>query len=62
MSGRWYPEFTTKHESTRTDAELAELREKYKAGVPAEIIDHMADKMADQFIAEGKCGDILDKI
>lgn len=24
-------------------------------------IDHMADKMADQFISEGKCGDILDK-
>lgn len=62
MSGRWYPEFTIKNESTKTDAELAELREKYRAGVPAEIIDHMAGKIADQLIAEGKCGEILGKI
>lgn len=51
--GRRYPEFTVKNESTRTDAELAELKVKYRKGVPVEIIDHMADKIAGAFM-EGR--------
>ncbi len=58
-AGRWYPEFTIKHESTRTEAELQELREKYRGGVPPEIIEHMAGKMADRIIEEGRCAEIL---
>lgn len=50
---RRYPEFTTKHESARTEAELAELKERYRKGVPAEFIDHMAGKIADAFIEGG---------
>lgn len=48
--GRQYRKFTTKHKSTRTDAELAELKEKYRKGVPAELIDHMAGKIAAAFV------------
>ena len=33
--------------STKTDAELAEIRAKYANGVPVEIIDHLAGKLAD---------------
>ena len=58
-AGRRYPEFTTKHEATKTEAELAALREKYRNGVPPEIIEHMAGKLADKFIEEGKCGEIM---
>ena len=58
-AGRFYPEFTIKNESSRTEAELLEIREKYRSGVPPEIIDHMAGKLADQFIKEGKCAEIL---
>lgn len=54
-AGRWYPEFTIKHESTKTEAELLELREKYRDGVPSEIIEHMAGKLAERFIEEGRC-------
>ena len=35
-----------KKRSTKTEAELAELKAKYKDGVPSEIIDHIADKVA----------------
>ena len=54
-AGRRYPEFTTKHESTKTEAELEELKAKYRDGVPPEIIEHMAGKLADTLIEEGKC-------
>lgn len=33
--------------STKTEAELAEIRAKYKDGVPSEIIDHLASKLTD---------------
>ena len=33
--------------STKTDAELAEIRARYANGVPQEIIDHIAGKLAD---------------
>ena len=49
-----------KHHGTKTEEELAQIREKYRSGVPPEIIDHMAGKIADQIIEEGKCGDILE--
>ena len=32
--------------STKTESELAEIRAKYKDGVPSEIIDHLSEKMA----------------
>ena len=35
-----------KKRSTKTEAELAELRAKYADGVPSEIIDHIAEKVA----------------
>ena len=33
--------------STKTDAELAELKAKYKDGVPQEVVDHLASKLTD---------------
>ena len=36
-----------KKRSTKTEAELAEIRAKYANGVPSEIIDHLAGKVAD---------------
>ena len=36
-----------KKHGTKTDSELAELKAKYKDGVPSEIIDHIAGKVAD---------------
>ena len=36
-----------KKRSTKTDAELAEIRAKYKDGVPQEVIDHIASKLTD---------------
>jgi len=35
-----------KKRSTKTEAELAELKAKYADGVPSEIIDHLSEKMA----------------
>ena len=35
-----------KKRSTKTEAELAELKAKYKDGVPSEFIDHVAEKLA----------------
>ena len=48
-----------KHVGTKTDAELAELREKYKNGVPPEMIDFIAGRFADALIEEGRCAEIL---
>ena len=39
-----------KKRSTKTDAELAELKAKYADGVPSEIIDHLSEKMADEVL------------
>ena len=36
-----------KKHSTKTDAELAEIRAKYANGVPQEVIDHIASKLTD---------------
>jgi hypothetical protein len=36
-----------KKHSTKTDAELAEIKARYANGVPSEIIDHIAGKVAD---------------
>lgn len=36
-----------KKRSTKTEAELAEIKARYKDGVPSEIIDHIAGKIAD---------------
>lgn len=51
---RKYREGTTKHYTSKSDAEIVRLREKYKDGVPMEIIEHLAEKMAmvlqDEFI------------
>lgn len=56
---RHYTLLGEKHISTKTDAELAEIRERYKAGVPQEIIEHIAGTLADAIIEEGKCGEVL---
>lgn len=50
---------TNKHHGTRTEEELEALREKYRGNLDPEIIEHMAGKLADKFIEEGKCGEIL---
>ena len=44
---RPYHLIVEKKRSTKTEAELAELKAKYKDGVPVEIIDHIAGKVAD---------------
>ena len=41
-----------KKHSTKTDAELEELKLKYKDGVPKEIIDHVADKLAKALVCD----------
>lgn len=33
--------------STKTEAELAEIRARYANGVPQEVIDHLASKLTD---------------
>lgn len=43
---RPYTLHVIKKHSTKTDAELEELKLKYKDGVPDELIDHIADKLA----------------
>ena len=43
---RPYHLLVEKKHSTKTEAELAELKAKYANGVPVEIIDHIADKVA----------------
>ena len=56
---RYYPKGTTKHAGNKTEAELAEIRERYKAPLTEEFIEHIAGKLADKFIEEGKCGEIM---
>ena len=48
---RPYTLHVIKKHSTKTDAELEELRLKYKDGVPKEIIEHIADKLAKILVA-----------
>ncbi len=43
---RPYTLHVEKRLSTKTESELAELRAKYRDGVPSEIINHIADKLA----------------
>lgn len=52
---RHYREHTTKHYASKSDAELMRLREKYKDGVPPEIIDHLAAKLSAALLEEGRC-------
>lgn len=56
---RPYRLMVQKHVGTKTDAEIAELREKYKNGVPPEMVDFIAGRLADALIEEGKCAEIL---
>ena len=56
---RHYTLLGEKHISTKTAAELAEIRERYKDGVPQEIIEHIAGTLADAIVEEGKCGEVL---
>lgn len=56
---RYYPRGTTKHAGSKTEAELAELRERYKAPLSEEFIEHIAGQLADAIIAEGKCAEVL---
>ena len=56
---RPYHLMVEKHVGTKTDAELAEIREKYKNGVPPEMIDFIAGRLADALIEEGRCAEIL---
>ena len=44
---RPYHLLVEKKRSIKTEAELTELKAKYKDGVPSEIIDHIAGKVAD---------------
>ena len=36
-----------KKHSTKTDAELAEIKARYANGVPQEVVDHLASKLTD---------------
>lgn len=49
---RPYTLHVEKRLSTKTEAELAELKAKYKDGVPSEVIDHIADKLAKVWTAD----------
>lgn len=51
-----------KHVGTKTEAELEELREKYKDPLPDEMIDFIAERLADTLIEERECGEILGEI
>ena len=51
MSRRYILHVQKKH-STKTESELAELRAKYRDGVPSEVIDHIADKLAKVWTAD----------
>ena len=44
---RPYHLMVEKKRSTKTEAELAEIKARYANGVPSEIIDHIAGKVAD---------------
>ena len=44
---RPYHLMVEKKHSTKTEAELAEIKARYANGVPSEIIDHIAGKVAD---------------
>lgn len=52
---RNYRELTTKHYASKSDEELMRLKEKYKDGVPPEIIYHVAGKLARAMQEEGRC-------
>ncbi len=56
---RPYHLLVEKRISTKTEAELAEIRERYKDGVPPETIDFVASLLADAIIEEGRCAEIL---
>lgn len=51
---RKYTLFGKKNQSTKSDAELARIGEKYKNGVPVEIVYHLADKLAQAWQEENK--------
>ena len=56
---RPYHLLVEKHISTRTDEELAEIRERYKDGVPPDTVDFIAGKLADAIIEEGRCAEVM---
>ena len=49
---RPYQLHVSKKHSTKTEAELAELRAKYRDGVPSEIVDHLSDKIAKIWVTD----------
>jgi hypothetical protein len=49
---RPYTLHVEKRLSTKTESELAELRAKYRDGVPSEIINHIADKIAKIWVTD----------
>ena len=51
MSRRYILHVQKKH-STKTESELAELKAKYKNGVPVEILDHLSEKLAKVWTAD----------
>ena len=56
---RPYHLLVEKRISTKTDEELAEIRERYKDGVPPETVDFIAGKLADAIIEEGRCAEVM---
>ena len=44
---RPYHLMVEKKRSTKTEAELAEIKARYANGVPQEVIDHIASKLTD---------------
>ena len=59
---RPYNLMVKKHVGTKTEAELAELREKYKDPLPDEMIDFIAERLADTLIEERECAEILGEV
>lgn len=49
---RHYQLHVVKKHSTKTDAELEELKLKYKNGIPEEMIDHIADQLAKVLVSD----------
>jgi hypothetical protein len=47
-----------KKHGTKTESELAELKAKYKDGVPSEIIDHVAEKLARVWTSDDDDGEV----
>lgn len=52
MLKKTYSLYRGKHNSDKTESELSEIKAKYADGVPQEVVEQFADKLAEAFVAE----------